>query len=307
MNFRAASRPALATALGVRCAAAPTLAGFHVSAAPQASLRELEARVKSVKNIEKITKSMKMIAATRLGRAQRAMDSAVAFGDASEELFKQAEVEAPKDSERELFVVVSSDRGLCGGIHSSVSKKTRAAVAELAKAGGEQPSIIVLGEKAKGQLSRALPNNLVLSFNQIGKGVPTYEDALAISTTILKHNIPFDKVNIVYNKYVSSLSFESAITTVHTEEALLNAPKFGSYEIEEGISRDLAEFSLTNSIFYTLVEGHASEINSRRNAMDNASKNAGDMITSLNLLYNRGRQAKITNELIDIITGASSL
>lgn len=136
MNFRAASRPALATALGVRCAAAPTLAGFHVSAAPQASLRELEARVKSVKNIEKITKSMKMIAATRLGRAQRAMDSAVAFGDASEELFKQAEVEAPKDSERELFVVVSSDRGLCGGIHSSVSKKTRAAVAELAKAGG---------------------------------------------------------------------------------------------------------------------------------------------------------------------------
>ena len=293
MNFRAASRPALATALGVRCAAAPTLAGFHVSAAPQASLRELEARVKSVKNIEKITKSMKMIAATRLGRAQRAMDSAVAFGDASEELFKQAEVEAPKDSERELFVVVSSDRGLCGGIHSSVSKKTRAAVAEL--------------EKAKGQLSRALPNNLVLSFNQIGKGVPTYEDALAISTTILKHNIPFDKVNIVYNKYVSSLSFESAITTVHTEEALLNAPKFGAYEIEEGISRDLAEFSLTNSIFYTLVEGHASEINSRRNAMDNASKNAGDMITSLNLLYNRGRQAKITNELIDIITGASSL
>lgn len=111
----------------------------------------------------------------------------------------------------------------------------------------------------------------------------------------------------MYNKYVSSLSFESAITTVHTEEALLNAPKLGAYEIEEGISRDLAEFSLTNSIFYTLVEGHASEINSRRNAMDNASKNAGDMITSLNLLYNRGRQAKITNELIDIITGASSL
>ena len=216
---------------------------------------------------------MKMIAATRLGRAQRAMDSAVAFGNASEELFKQSEVEAPKEGGRDLFVVVSSDRGLCGGIHSSVSKKTRAAVAELAKAGGEQPSIIVLGEKAKGQLSRALPNNLVLSFNQIGKGVPTYEDALAISTTILKHNIPFDKVNIVY----------------------------------KGISRDLAEFSLTNSIFYTLVEGHASEINSRRNAMDNASKNAGDMITSLNLLYNRGRQAKITNELIDIITGASSL
>ena len=250
---------------------------------------------------------MKMIAATRLGRAQRAMDSAVAFGNASEELFKQSEVEAPKEGGRDLFVVVSSDRGLCGGIHSSVSKKTRAAVAKLTKAGGEEPSGVVLGDKAKAQLSRALPKNLVLSFNQIGKGVPTYEDALAITSTILKADIPFDKINIVYNKYVSSLSFESVISTVYSEKSLLEAPKFGAYEMDESLSKDLAEFSLTNSIFYTLVEGHASEINSRRNAMDNASKNAGDMITNLNLLYNRGRQAKITNELIDIITGASSL
>lgn len=307
MNFRAASRPALATALSVRTAITPMAAGFHASAAPSASLRELEGRLKSVKNIEKITKSMKMIASTRLNRAQRAMESAVAFGNASEEVFKQSEVEEPKGQGRELFIVVSSDRGLCGGIHSSVSKRTRRAVQELAKSGGEEPSLVVLGEKAKGQLSRTLGKSMVLSFNQIGKSVPTYEDALAISSTILQHDIPFDKVNIVYNKWVSTLSFESVITSVHTEDSLLKAPKFGAYEMDESISKDLAEFSFTNAIFYTLVEGHASEINSRRNAMDNASKNAGDMITNLNLLYNRGRQAKITNELIDIITGASSL
>ena len=94
---------------------------------------------------------------------------------------------------------------------------------------------------------------------------------------------------------------------MYSENALLEAPKFGAYEMEEGTAKDLAEFSFTNAVFAALVEGHASEINSKRNAMDNASKNAGDMITNLNLLYNRGRQATITNELIDIITGASSL
>ena len=111
----------------------------------------------------------------------------------------------------------------------------------------------------------------------------------------------------MYNKYVSSISFESAIMPVYLEKALVEAPNFGQYEQEEDVVKDLAEFSLTNAIFATLVEGHATEINSKRNAMDNASKNAGDMITNLNLLYNRGRQAAITNELIDIITGASSL
>ena len=94
---------------------------------------------------------------------------------------------------------------------------------------------------------------------------------------------------------------------VYGKRALLEAPKFGAYEQEEDVTNDLATFSLTNAIFATLVEGHASEINSKRNAMDNASKSAGDMISNLNLLYNRGRQAVITNELIDIITGASSL
>lgn len=234
------------------------------------------------------------------------MNSAVVFGEASGEVFKQSEVEVPEGG-RELFVVVSSDKGLCGGIHSSVSKRTRLAVAELNKAGAESPSVVVLGDKAKAQLSRAMPQNLVLSFNQIGKSVPTYDDALAITTTILKSGVEFDKVNIIYNKYVSSLSFESAIMPVYSEQSLLAASKFSVYEMDESLSKDLAEFSFTNAIFAALVEGHASEINSKRNAMDNASKNAGDMITNLNLLYNRGRQATITNELIDIITGASSL
>lgn len=249
---------------------------------------------------------MKMIASTKLNRAQRAMNAGVAFGQASEEVFKQSEAK-PLEGGRELFIVVSSDKGLCGGIHSSVSKRTRNEVNKLVSEGGESPSVVVLGEKSKAQLARALPSYMALSFNQVGKDVPTYEDALAITSTILESGLEFDTVNIVYNKYVSSISFESAIMPVYLEKALVEAPNFGQYEQEEDVVKDLAEFSLTNAIFATLVEGHATEINSKRNAMDNASKNAGDMITNLNLLYNRGRQAAITNELIDIITGASSL
>ncbi|WFD32036.1 atp3 gamma subunit of the F1 sector of mitochondrial F1F0 ATP synthase [Malassezia sp. CBS 17886] len=303
MISRAVTRPCIAAAAPV-LRARGGVAAFHASAAPQATLRELEHRVKSVRNIEKITKSMKMIAATKLARAQRAMDSAVKFGEASEEVFKQSGAESPEDG-KVLFVVVSSDKGLCGGIHTSVSRRTRTELTELHNVyGGQLPAIVVLGEKSKAQLGRAVPESMRLSFNQIGKDIPSYEDALAITTTILNSGVEFDKVNIVYNKFVSSISFESTIMPVFSEKALMQAPNIGQYEMEEDVAKDLAEFSLANAVFATLVEGHASEINSKRNAMDNASKNAGEMITSLNLLYNRGRQAAITGELIDIITGA---
>ncbi|PKI82306.1 atp3 gamma subunit of the F1 sector of mitochondrial F1F0 ATP synthase [Malassezia vespertilionis] len=312
MIARVVSRPFAATAsttFGARSSAV-SVAGFHSSGAAQASLRELEQRVKSVKNIEKITKSMKMIAATKLGRAQRAMDAAIAYGKASNEIFVQSDAQDSPDAEKkghEMFIVMSSDKGLCGGIHSALSKKTRQVVGAIKKEGGESPYVVTVGEKGKSQLSRALPMEMALSFNQIGKDIPTYEDALAITDTILKSELPVDKVNIIYNKYVSSISFESVVLPVYTEGALLNAPKISQYEMDESNAKDLAEFSFTNTVFATLVEGHASEINSKRNAMDNASKNAGEMITNLNLLYNRGRQAAITNELIDIITGASSM
>ncbi|WFD36422.1 atp3 gamma subunit of the F1 sector of mitochondrial F1F0 ATP synthase [Malassezia cuniculi] len=300
MISRAVSRPTVAAAAGALRVSAPA-AGFHASATAQASLRELEQRVKSVKNIEKITKSMKMIAATRLGRAQRAMNAAKKYGAASQEIFKEAEAKPTEDG-KELFIVASSDKGLCGGIHSSLSKYSRNYLSK-----NTDVDVVVLGEKSKSQLQRAVPQNIKLSFNQIGKAIPTYAEATEIADTILKSGIEFDRVTIVYNKFVSSMSFETTGLPVFGEKALVEAAKFSQYEMEEDVTKDLAQFALTNAIFATLTEGHASEINSKRNAMDNASKNAGDMITNLNLLYNRGRQAAITNELIDIITGASSL
>jgi len=132
-------------------------------------------------------------------------------------------------------------------------------------------------------------------------------DAATIADKIIKDGLEFDSVSLVYNRFVSAISYEATIVEVFSEETLKNSPNFRVYEMEDDSTRDLAEFALANAIYAALVEGHAAEQSSRRNAMDNASKNAGEMINSLQMQYNRGRQAAITNELVDIITGASAL
>ncbi|KAF9238073.1 ATP synthase F1 gamma [Melanogaster broomeanus] len=262
-----------------------------------ATLREIELRLKSVKNIEKITKSMKMIASTKLAKAQRAMVAGKEYGVANSELFQHTPSETP--TKNKLFVVISSDKGLCGGIHSSVSKATRRAIADPETVDPDS-SIMVIGDKSKGQLSRLLSNNLALTFNQIGRDIPTFADAAGVADLIIQSGVEYDTIAIVYNKFVSAISYESAIV---------------EYEMEDDVTKDLAEFSLANAIYAALVEGHACEQSARyvpssseftclmfRNAMDNASKNAKDMIDRLTMQYNRGRQAAITNELVDIIT-----
>ncbi|KAG1752244.1 ATPase, F1 complex, gamma subunit domain-containing protein [Suillus lakei] len=239
-----------------------------------ATLREIELRLKSVKNIEKITKSMKMIASTKLAKAQRAMQSGKEYGLANSEIFQHAPSETP--AKRKLFIVVSSDKGLCGGIHSSVSKATRRAIADTEKPIESDSPIM----------------NLAMSFNQIGRDIPTFADAAGVADLIVKSDVKYDGISIVYNKFVSAVAYEPAIVEVAGENALKETS---------------AEFSLANAIYAALVESHACEQSARRNAMDNASKNAKDMIDRLTMQYNRGRQAAITNELVDIITGASAL
>ncbi|KZT04925.1 ATP synthase F1 gamma [Laetiporus sulphureus 93-53] len=269
-----------------------------------ATLREIELRLKSVRNIEKITKSMKMIASTKLNKAQRAMVAGKQYGIANAEVFQNA---PPQEAaKRKLFIVMSSDKGLCGGIHSSVTKATRRIFADKGQVDPESP-IMIIGDKPKAQLSRALPKNIVLTFNQIGRDIPTFADAAGVADLIIKSGVKYDAISIVYNKFVSAISYESAVMEVETEETLKSSPGFRAYEMEDDVTKDLAEFALANAIYAALVEGHACEQSARRNAMDNASKNAGEMINRLQMQYNRGRQAAITNELVDIITGASAL
>jgi len=289
-----------------RLVAQPSSSGVAPQAARNmATLREIELRLKSVKNIEKITKSMKMIASTRLSKAQRAMQSGKQYGIANSEVFQNAKPE--EAAKRKLFIVISSDKGLCGGTHSSVSKATRRSINTGENGGSTDSPIVVVGDKSKAQLSRSLASNFSLTINQIGRDIPTFADAAGVADLVVKSGIKYDAIAIVYNKFVSALSYEAAVMEVLNEEVLKEAAGFKAYEMEDDVTKDLAEFSLANAIYAALIEGHACEISARRNAMDNAQKNASDMISSLQMQYNRGRQAAITNELVDIITGASAL
>jgi len=279
-------------------------------AAPQnarnmATLREIELRLKSVRNIEKITKSMKMIASTKLAKAQRAMVAGKEYGIANSEIFDHTPSETP--AKRKLFIVVSSDKGLCGGIHSSVSKATRRVLADTEKPVDADSPIMVIGDKSKAQLARALGKNLALTFNQIGRDIPTFADAAGVADLIVKSGVEYDSIAIVYNRFVSAISYEAGIVEVANENTFKESSGFRAYEMEDDVTKDLAEFSLANAVYAALVEAHACEQSARRNAMDNASKNAKGMIDTLTMQYNRGRQAAITNELVDIITGASAL
>ncbi|KAG5653184.1 hypothetical protein H0H81_001901 [Sphagnurus paluster] len=274
-----------------------------------ATLREIELRLKSVRNIQKITNSMKVVASTKLAKAQRAMNAGKQYGIANNEVFLNSPSDKP--AANRLFVVISSDKGLCGGIHSSVTKATRRAlnnatdspIAGAAPVDSDSP-VMIIGDKSKAQLSRAVPGNLRLTFNQIGRDIPTFADAASVADLIVKSGVKYDSVVLIYNKFVSAISYEAAAMEVKAEEGLRESDAFKAYENEDDVTKDLAEFSLANAIFATLTESHACEQSSRRNAMDNASKNAGEMIGSLQMQYNRGRQAAITNELVDIITGA---
>ncbi|KAM0756119.1 ATP synthase F1 gamma [Meredithblackwellia eburnea MCA 4105] len=282
---------------------------FSTTPAPQATLKELETRIRSVGNIGKITKSMKMVAASRLARAQKAMTQAKAYGVANSSVFEQSEASKSEAKvEKILYITIASDRGLCGGIHSSVAKATKRDI-DGGEGQGKSVQVVVLGEKPKQQLTRgSVINDLALSFNQIGRAVPTFADALAIADKIEELGLDYDKVKIVYNKFVSVISYEAAFFEIYPLKALQASPSFAAYEVEgDELAADLGSFALANAIYAGLVEGHAAEISARRNAMENASKNASEMIDKLTMQFNRMRQAAITNELVDIITGASAL
>ncbi|KAF8551243.1 F1 complex, gamma subunit of ATPase [Imleria badia] len=220
---------------------------------------------KVVKYTEKITK---MIASAKLAKAQRAMNAGKEYGIANSEIFDHTPSETP--AKRKLFIVVSSDKGLCGGIHSYVSKATRRAIADTENPVDADSPVMIIGDKSKAQLS----------------------------------GVEYDSIALVYNRFISAISYEASIVEVPNENTFKKPPGFRTYEMGDGVTKDLAEFSLANTIYAGLVEAHACEQSARRNAMDNASKYAKDMIGALTMRYNRGRQAAIMNELVNIITGA---
>lgn len=210
-----------------------------------------------------------------------------------------------ENTTNKIILACSSDRGLCGAIHSSVSKVCR----RIAASDRSGTKIVVIGEKAKPQVSRDARKNIKLHFNQVGRVIPTFNDATTIWTIIqamIEENNDATLL-LVYNRFVSAISFETIAVTLPSSNLILGSKLLNSYECDRGIISDLAEYLQVCRLYWALVEGHAAEMSSKRTAMENATKNSEAMVASLTMKYNRTRQAVITNELVDIITGASAL
>jgi F-type H+-transporting ATPase subunit gamma len=291
-----AARPAL------RAGTAASSRSATPNAATFATLREIEDRLKSIRNIEKITNTMKIVASTKLNRATRAMQESRSYGQTSNTVFEQAETKPLEGSEKKsLIIVASSDKGLCGGIHSGLTKRTRKMLLEK-----PNTDLVIIGEKCKAQLSRSNAKQIVLSFAGAGKDIPTFTDASAIADQISLLPEEYNDIQIIYNKFLNAQSYEATPIEAFSEESIANSPNFAAFEIDDEVLSNLREYSLSNSLFWALAEGHACEQSARRNAMDNASKNANDMIGKYQILFNRTRQAVITGELVEIITGAAA-
>lgn len=192
-----------------------------MSAANYATLREIEGRLKSIKNIQKITKTMKVVASTKLTRAQRAMTESRSYGQASNMVFESAETKPVEgEGKKTLIVVASSDKGLCGGIHSGLTKAARKMLLEKPNS-----DVVVIGDKSKAQLGRSNAKNVVMNFAGIGRDVPTFADAQAIADQIVLLPTDYSDVQIIYNKFINQTSYEATPVEAFSEEAIANSRK----------------------------------------------------------------------------------
>lgn len=284
----------------VRTAAAP--AGTR----NMATLKELSMRLKSVSSIQKITKSMKMVSAAKFARAEQALKQGRPLGLAANALAEKGGVTADEAAEKQLLIAVSSDRGLCGGIHSGVGKYVKRAFAN--KPANVEYRVVAYGDKLRGIMQRYAPKSLLLSANDVGKKPPQFAEVSFAADKIVSSGFEFTAGKIIYNRFKSAVAYEVSTKPVLSLASVEGKEEMNVYDDVDGDTlRDYMEFNLACNMYYAALEGAASEQSARMSAMENATNNAGDMIDQLRLTFNRTRQAVITRELIEIISGAAAL
>lgn len=293
-----------------------------------ASLKALRLRINSVKSTRKITQAMKMVAAAKLRRAQSQAEAARPYAERMARMLGAlgaavaGSPDAPKllvgtgAEKTHLLVVVTAERGLCGAFNTNAARFARARVREL-EAQGKTVKLMTVGRKGAAFLKRELASRFVAEVSFAGQKRIGFEDAAGIATmlTTMLDDGDFDVCELVYNR------FRNVITQVPTAQRLIPAPlpetvedtttaaqALYEYEpAEEDILAALLPQNLSIQVYRALLESGAGEQGSRMNAMDNATRNAGEMIKKLTLNYNRTRQANITSELIEIISGAEAV
>ncbi len=290
------------------------------------SLKDLKTRIESVKSTRKITKAMQMVAAAKLRRAQEAAEAGRPYAEKMTAVIGGLAASvggsdsAPRllagtgHDQTHLLVVMTAERGLCGGFNSSIARLAKARIAELT-AQGKTVKVLTVGKKGREQLRRDYANLLIGHVDLSEVKRVGYENATAIAKDVMARFDAgeFDVATIFYNRFQSVISqiptaqqiipavFEDAAEDVGAETPYDYEPS------EEAILSDLLPIGVTTQIFTALLENGASEQGARMSAMDNATRNAGDMIDKLTIEFNRSRQAVITNELIEIISGAEAL
>ncbi|GAU93686.1 hypothetical protein RvY_05584 [Ramazzottius varieornatus] len=272
-----------------------------------ATLKMISLRLKSVKNIQKITKSMKMVSAAKYARAERELKPARPYGAGASAFYQKAELKSDPTKKNHLVVAISSDRGLCGGIHSGVAKAIRNDINDQGL-DRDNIKIVAVGDKARGILQRTMRDNFLLSVKELGRMPPTFGDASEVAEAILSSGYEFDSGSIYYNRFKSVVSYQAMSQPLFSLETVSKSEKLNIYDdIDADVLRSYMEYNMVSLIYYAMKENAASEQSSRMTSMDNASKNAGEIIQKLTLTFNRTRQAVITRELIEIISGASAL
>jgi F-type H+-transporting ATPase subunit gamma len=287
------------------------------------SLQDLKIRISRVKSTRKITKAMQMVAAAKLRRAQEGAEAARPYADRMEAVLANLAAgvagspSAPRllggtgRSDTHLLVVATAERGLCGGFNSSIVRLVRVALRRLL-AEGKTVKILTVGKKGREQLRRDWSQYFVGHVDLSGVRRLGYADASAIAHDILHRydEGEFDVCTIFYNR------FQSVMSQIPTERQLIpavfesggSAATLYEYEPEEeAILAELLPRGVATQVFTALLENAASEQGARMSAMDNATRNAGEMIDRLTIQFNRSRQAAITKELIEIISGAEAL
>jgi len=250
---------------------------------------------------------MKMVSAAKYARAERELKQARPFGEGAKKFYQVAEIEPPKDNQKELLIAMTSDRGLCGAVHTGVARQIRNDLQ--ARTGStENTKIACVGDKSRAILQRLFADKFVFVANEVGRIPPTFLDASKIAIEVLESGYEFTHGQIVYNKFRTVVSYACSTVPIFNVKSVESSEKLVAYDsLDADIIKDYLEYSLASLVFYTMKESACSEQSSRMSAMDNASKNAGEMIDKLTLTFNRTRQSVITRELIEIISGAAAL
>ena len=290
------------------------------------SLDDLRKRITSVKSTQKITKAMKMVAAAKLRKAQENAEKGRPYSEKMNNIILNlsAGVSDPQSAPKllvgtgkedvHLCVVLTSDRGLCGGFNSNIIKKAKNYFEKIQNE-GKSLKIITVGSKGYDQLKRQYGKSIIenISFKE-SKNI-NYFDAAKVGNLIIEkfQNEEFDFCTIFFNKFknvISQIPQAQQIIPLENENKVKDEKLGSNYEFEpdeDEILSNLLPKNISTQIFKAMLENSASEQGSRMTAMDNATRNAGDLVDKLTIQYNRSRQAAITKELIEIISGAESL